>query len=189
MKAAAELARVGRLPVNVRIECDGEEEIGGHSIVDFLRDDERGADAAVIFDSAMPQPDVPAFDLATRGLVYFHVRLRTGGHDLHSGVFGGAALNAVHALMRTLDAVVAVPEELRAGVAPPTEEELASWAALEPGAEVLELRYGLDGKHPRTLDEVGRAFNVTRERIRQIENRSLKKLHALADAITFRDVA
>ena len=54
---------------------------------------------------------------------------------------------------------------------------------------VLELRYGLDGKHPRTLDEVGRAFNVTRERIRQIENQSLKKLRALADANTFRDVA
>ena len=54
---------------------------------------------------------------------------------------------------------------------------------------VLELRYGLDGKHPRTLDEVGRAFNVTRERIRQIENQSLKKLRALADANVFRDVA
>ena len=46
---------------------------------------------------------------------------------------------------------------------------------------VLELRYGLDGEHPRTLDEVGRTFNVTRERIRQIENQSLKKLRALAD--------
>jgi RNA polymerase primary sigma factor len=54
---------------------------------------------------------------------------------------------------------------------------------------VLELRYGLDGKHPRTLDEVGRTFNVTRERIRQIENQCLKKLRALADTNTFRDVA
>ncbi|HWJ33332.1 MAG TPA: sigma-70 family RNA polymerase sigma factor [Gaiellaceae bacterium] len=55
--------------------------------------------------------------------------------------------------------------------------------------QVLELRYGLDGQHPRTLDEVGRTFNVTRERIRQIENQSLKKLRALADAIKLRDVA
>jgi RNA polymerase primary sigma factor len=47
---------------------------------------------------------------------------------------------------------------------------------------VLELRYGLDGEHPRTLDEVGRTFNVRRERIRQIEKRSLKKLRARADA-------
>ena len=55
--------------------------------------------------------------------------------------------------------------------------------------QVLELRYGLDGQHPRTLDEVGRTFNVTRERIRQIENQSLKKLRALADAMKLRDVA
>jgi len=54
---------------------------------------------------------------------------------------------------------------------------------------VLEMRYGLDGQQPRTLDEVGRTFNVTRERIRQIENQSLKKLRALADAQTLRDVA
>ena len=54
---------------------------------------------------------------------------------------------------------------------------------------VLELRYGLDGEHPRTLDEVGRTFNVTRERIRQIENQSLKKLRALAEALSLRDVA
>ena len=54
---------------------------------------------------------------------------------------------------------------------------------------VLELRYGLNGEHPRTLDEVGRAFNVTRERIRQIENQSLKKLRALSDSQKLRDVA
>ncbi len=54
---------------------------------------------------------------------------------------------------------------------------------------VLELRYGLDGEHPRTLDEVGRTFNVTRERIRQIENQSLKKLRALADSHALKDVA
>jgi RNA polymerase primary sigma factor len=54
---------------------------------------------------------------------------------------------------------------------------------------VLEMRYGLDGQQPRTLDEVGRAFNVTRERIRQIEHQGLKKLRALADAQRVRDVA
>jgi RNA polymerase primary sigma factor len=54
---------------------------------------------------------------------------------------------------------------------------------------VLELRYGLDGEQPRTLDEVGRTFNVTRERIRQIENQCLKKLRALADAAKLREVA
>jgi RNA polymerase primary sigma factor len=47
---------------------------------------------------------------------------------------------------------------------------------------VLELRYGLGDRHPRTLDEVGRTFNVTRERIRQIEHHALKKLQALQEA-------
>jgi RNA polymerase primary sigma factor len=54
---------------------------------------------------------------------------------------------------------------------------------------VLELRYGLSGQHPCTLDEVGRTFNVTRERVRQIENQSLKKLQALAETQNLRDVA
>ena len=53
---------------------------------------------------------------------------------------------------------------------------------------VLELRYGLGGERPLTLDEVGRTFNVTRERIRQIENQSLKKLQSLAEAQKLRDV-
>ena len=52
---------------------------------------------------------------------------------------------------------------------------------------VLELRYGLGGEHPRTLDEVGLRFNVTRERIRQIENQSLKKLQSLTEAQKLRD--
>jgi RNA polymerase primary sigma factor len=47
---------------------------------------------------------------------------------------------------------------------------------------VLELRYGLGGQHPRTLDEVGRTVNVTRERIRQIQSQSLKKLEILRAA-------
>ncbi len=137
LKAAELLAQEGALPVNVRVAFDGEEEIGGHSIVDFLAADERGADACLIFDSAMPREDVPSFDLGTRGLIYFHLRLRTGRADLHSGVFGGAALNAAHALVQTLDAVIPTPDELRVGIVAPTEEETRSWEELDPGAEVL----------------------------------------------------
>ena len=142
LKAAQELARDGALPVNLRIACDGEEEIGGHSIVDFLAEDDRGADAAVIFDSSMVARDVPAFNVATRGLCYFHVRCRTGERDLHSGIYGGAALNAIHALTQALDGVLArdnglLPEPLRKGIAPPTDEELAGWRALAPGADEL----------------------------------------------------
>lgn len=137
LKAAELLSRSGELPVNVRLACDGEEETGGQTIVDFLAQDERGADACVIFDAAMPSRGVPAFEIGTRGLVYFHVRVRTGERDLHSGLFGGAALNAVHALMQALAPVVALPDELRAGVIPPTDEERAGWRALQPGSEIL----------------------------------------------------
>jgi RNA polymerase primary sigma factor len=59
----------------------------------------------------------------------------------------------------------------------------------ERDRKVIELRFGLSGAQPCTLEEVGRAFGVTRERIRQIENQCLKKLRALADSNTFRDVA
>jgi acetylornithine deacetylase/succinyl-diaminopimelate desuccinylase-like protein len=139
--AARELAAAGELPVNVRFCCDGEEETGGHSIVEFLEGDERGADAAIIFDSGMIRRDVPAFNIATRGMAYFHVTVRTGEADLHSGVYGGAALNAAHALIRTLDGLVAhdgtLADELRVGRAEPTPEELAGWAELPGGADEL----------------------------------------------------
>nr|MBA3347752.1 M20/M25/M40 family metallo-hydrolase [Actinomycetota bacterium] len=137
LKAAQLLAEVGELPVNLRFACDGEEEIGGHSIVEFLDEDERGADAAVIFDSSMMARGVPAFNIGTRGLCYFHVEVRSGERDLHSGVFGGAAQNALEALNRTLAAVLPgedgrLPEPLRAGLVPPTPAELEGWAALQP---------------------------------------------------------
>jgi acetylornithine deacetylase/succinyl-diaminopimelate desuccinylase-like protein len=141
LAGARELAESGELPVNVRFACDGEEETGGHSIVDFLENDERGAGAAVIFDSGMIRRGRPAFNIATRGLAYFHVTVRTGVRDLHSGLTGGAALNAAHALIRTLDAVIAVDgrlvEPLRKGTQPPTQEELDSWRALPAGADEL----------------------------------------------------
>jgi RNA polymerase primary sigma factor len=52
---------------------------------------------------------------------------------------------------------------------------------------VIEMRFGLSGGQPRTLEEVGRAFGVTRERIRQIENNTLKKLESLPEAQGLRD--
>jgi acetylornithine deacetylase/succinyl-diaminopimelate desuccinylase-like protein len=142
LKAAADLAAAGELPVNVRVTCDAEEETGGHQIVDFLAADERGADAAVIFDSGMTTRGTPEFNVATRGLVYFHLVVRTGTRDLHSGVYGGAALNATHVLCSTLAAVLphdgVLPEPLRAGIAAPTDEELAGWAELVPGVDMLK---------------------------------------------------
>src|SRR5205085_1407538 len=81
------------------------------------------------------------FDVAARGNVYFHLTLRTGERDLHSGLYGGAALNAVHALLQTLSGVLArdgrLPEPLRRGIVPATDEELAGWRELPSGEEEL----------------------------------------------------
>ncbi|MDP9261969.1 MAG: M20/M25/M40 family metallo-hydrolase, partial [Actinomycetota bacterium] len=135
LKAAQKLVEANALPVNLRFACDGEEEIGGHTIVDYLKIDERGANAGIIFDGGMVRMDVPAFALATRGLVAFDVKVTTGERDLHSGMYGGAALNAIHVLMQIFEAVTAgpnglLPEPLRVGIAAPTPEELENWKAL-----------------------------------------------------------
>jgi len=141
LAAARELAQAGELPVNVRFTCDGEEETGGHSIVEYLEQDERGADAAIIFDSGMIQRDLPSFNVATRGVIYWHLTLRTGERDLHSGMYGGAALNAAHAMIKMLNGLVAhdgtLVDELRVGRAEPTAEELAGWEALPAGSSEL----------------------------------------------------
>jgi acetylornithine deacetylase/succinyl-diaminopimelate desuccinylase-like protein len=161
LAAARELAQAGELPVNVRFCCDGEEETGGHSIVEFLEADERGADAAIIFDSGMIRRDVPAFNLATRGMAYFHVTLRTGERDLHSGIYGGAALNAAHALMQTLSAAVSangtLAEPLRRGIAEPTDEELAGWSELPSGDDEL----GEQGARPKDPDAAREFYRRT----------------------------
>jgi acetylornithine deacetylase/succinyl-diaminopimelate desuccinylase-like protein len=142
LRAAQRLVEANALPVNLRFACDGEEEVGGRTIADFVLQDERGADAAVIFDGGMLRRDVPTIELATRGLVGFELTVRTGERDLHSGMYGGVALNAIHALMRSIEAVLAgpdgrLPEPLREGIAPPTAAELEAWSRLPSGAEAL----------------------------------------------------
>ena len=116
LKAAALLAAEGELPVNVRFTCDGEEESGGHSIIDFLEADERGGDACVIFDGKCSRRGKPAFFVATRGIVLLPRAGADREQDLHSGLFGGAAMNASHALLQVLGA--ALPRDgQRAGAA------------------------------------------------------------------------
>jgi acetylornithine deacetylase/succinyl-diaminopimelate desuccinylase-like protein len=142
IEAAGRLAEAGRLPVNVRLAFDGEEEIGGVSIVEWLEQDDRGADAALILDGAMVSRDLPQFYVGVRGMLYFHLAVRTGATDMHSGMFGAVALNATHALMAALSRVLPdpegrVPDELRVGITPPSEEDLAAWAQLPPGAGQL----------------------------------------------------
>jgi acetylornithine deacetylase/succinyl-diaminopimelate desuccinylase-like protein len=141
VEAARQLAVAGELPVNLRFALDSEEEVGGQSVVEWFERDERGADAAILLDGDMVERGVPTFYTALRGLCYFHVRVRTGERDLHSGVFGGAAMNATHALLQSLSAILPrdgrLPEPLRAGISPPTAEELEGWRTLSSGADLL----------------------------------------------------
>jgi len=160
LKAAQKLVESKALPVNLRFACDGEEEIGGTTIVDYLRSADLDAQAGIIFDGGMVKIDLPEIELATRGLIAFDVKVKTGERDLHSGMYGGAALNAIHVLMRCFDAVLAgedglLPEPLRAGITPPTDAELASWSALTPGGEQLSNQ----GARPLYAD-AGRDFYV-----------------------------
>jgi acetylornithine deacetylase/succinyl-diaminopimelate desuccinylase-like protein len=142
LKAAQLLREQNALPVHIRVLSDGEEEIGGHSVVDFLDADERGADACIIFDGGMTRAEQPEFGLATRGLVAFQLKVRTGERDMHSGYYGGAALNAIHVLMQGLSAVTArdglLPDQLRIGRAPLSQAEVDSLKSLPKGWEMID---------------------------------------------------
>lgn len=94
----------------------------------------------------MIRKGLPAFTVATRGIVYFHVTLSAGERDLHSGLYGGAALNAANALVQTLAAVIAadgrLEEPLRKEIIPPTPDELEAWQDLPAGADGLAVQGG-----------------------------------------------
>ncbi|MGH3132153.1 MAG: M20/M25/M40 family metallo-hydrolase [Gaiellaceae bacterium] len=156
VEAARQLAADGELLVNLRFAFDSEEEVGGQSVVEWVAADERGADAAILLDGDTVRKGIPTFYTALRGLCYFHVRVRTGVRDLHSGHYGGAAMNAMHALMRTLSAVLPVdgrlPEPLRRGIEPPTAEEVDSWRVL-PGGVAALADVGAKGADAKAAEE------------------------------------
>ncbi|HZJ52363.1 MAG TPA: M20/M25/M40 family metallo-hydrolase [Actinomycetota bacterium] len=152
LHVACNLSRDGELPVNVRVVVEGEEEAGGATVEAWFKDDERGADAAIVFDSGMVDQDTPAITVSVRGIVSVQVRVRTARRNLHSGMYGGSVLNAVHVLQTMLVGALPnpsgrLPEELREGAVPPSDEEIASWDALPPGEVVLSEAGG------RPLDE------------------------------------
>jgi acetylornithine deacetylase/succinyl-diaminopimelate desuccinylase-like protein len=157
VEAVRQLAAEGALPVNVRFAFDGEEEVGGDSIVEWVDQDGGAADAAMILDGAMIRRGQPGFMVGVRGMVYLHLRVRTGATDMHSGMFGAAALNATHALMTALASVLPradgrLPDELRVGATPPTPAELEAWAELPSGAELLA-QHGAAPIAPGAADE------------------------------------
>ncbi|HMJ36356.1 MAG TPA: M20/M25/M40 family metallo-hydrolase [Baekduia sp.] len=142
LHAACELHRAGALPVHVRVLVEGEEEIGSTGAARWLRDDRRGADCAIVFDAGMADEATPALTVSLRGVVRLQVAVRSAARDLHSGIYGGSVVNALHVLHAMLATVLPGPdgtlrEELRAGIEPPHPAEPASWARLAPGDALL----------------------------------------------------
>jgi len=142
LHAATELAKAGELPVNVRVAVEGEEEAGGASIAAWLAADERGADAAIVYDSGMASAELPAITVGLRGVVLLTFDVRAATRDLHSGMYGGSALNSLHATNLALaqvipDAQGRVRDELRVGIAPVADAERESWKALPSGDDAL----------------------------------------------------
>jgi acetylornithine deacetylase/succinyl-diaminopimelate desuccinylase-like protein len=127
----------GNLPVRVTALIEGEEEVGSANLDAFLEAnrEELRADIAVVSDTNMWNFETPAVTTRLRGLVYVEVRLRAASRDLHSGMFGGSALNPINALTRVLGALheadgrVAVPG-FYDGIADISPAQAKEWAAL-----------------------------------------------------------
>jgi acetylornithine deacetylase/succinyl-diaminopimelate desuccinylase-like protein len=149
----------GELPANLTIFLEGEEESGSPSLVPFLQEhaDELRADLALICDTGLFADRVPAIVTQLRGMLQEEVTVRGASRDLHSGLYGGAAMNPIRVLAEVLaglhddsgrvtvpgfyDGVPELPEELR-----------AAWAALEFDHEAFLGAVGL--RHP--AGEAGR---------------------------------
>lgn len=139
--AVQRLAAEGRLPVHVTFLIDGEEETSGVTAIDWVNALDAPHDVGVIWDGGMLSRGRPSVETGVRGLCYRKVTVTTGSLDGHSGLYGGAALNAAHALMRVLAAVQPVdgklPEPLRAGIGPVSAAERAAWEQMPSGERML----------------------------------------------------
>ena len=100
----AHLAVRKKLPVNVIVVAEGEEEIGSEHLAGFVEEKKEmlKADAVVISDSAMFAPAQPSILSSLRGLAYFEIHVQGPSGDLHSGSYGGAVVNPAMALARIL---------------------------------------------------------------------------------------
>jgi acetylornithine deacetylase/succinyl-diaminopimelate desuccinylase-like protein len=125
------------LPVNIRYLIEGEEETGSHGLTDLLvREPERTrADAVLVTDVNMVAPGRPSVDAALRGIVHAEIHVRTLKADLHSGLYGGAAPNAIETLWHLLERLKGEDGRIRIPgfydrVRRPSAKELKAWRAL-----------------------------------------------------------
>jgi acetylornithine deacetylase/succinyl-diaminopimelate desuccinylase-like protein len=138
VKAAEGYLRTeGRLPINLKFLIEGEEEVGGEHIEQYVAKNAKRlkADAAVICDTEMFAPELPTITTGLRGLVYTEVEARGAGHDLHSGMYGGAAPNPFQALAEIIAAFKGPDGGIRLPgfykrVKRPSKKELEAWKRL-----------------------------------------------------------
>jgi acetylornithine deacetylase/succinyl-diaminopimelate desuccinylase-like protein len=127
----------GKLPVNGKFLVEGEEETGGEHIEEYVksRPPRLSADAAVICDTEMFAPELPTICVGLRGMVYCELAVQGADHDLHSGVYGGAAPNPLQAVAEIVCALKDRDGRIRIPgfydrVVPPSQKERDAWARL-----------------------------------------------------------
>ncbi len=139
----------GTLPLNIKCIIEGEEEVGSESLEPFLEENKEmlAADVAVISDTSMVKKGWPSITYGLRGIAYFQIDLRGSEQDLHSGIFGGAVKNPIHALtdiieqLKDKDGHVTIPG-FYDHVVEVTEEERTAMTELPFDEEVFRQEVG-----------------------------------------------
>lgn len=150
----AHIKQNGRLPVNIKLILEGEEEVGSVNLDNFVKanTEKLKADVVVISDSAMFARGVPSICYGLRGLVYFQIDVRGSNTDLHSGVFGGALANPATVLaqmlaqMKERNGTVKIPG-FYDDVVPLQEEERQAWATLPFNEKQYRKDFGIPKVH------------------------------------------
>ncbi|HEY1453949.1 MAG TPA: M20/M25/M40 family metallo-hydrolase [Roseiarcus sp.] len=160
LEACRAFSQFGGPPCHVTVLFEGEEETGSPSLAAFLADNakELKADIALVCDTGMWDRSTPAITMSLRGIVGEEVVLTGANRDLHSGIYGGLAINPIHVLSRILGALhddtgaVALPG-FYDGVEEVPQEILDQWNALNFDAAAFLRDVGLTtpaGERDRT---------------------------------------
>src|SRR5580658_1695085 len=131
------LSATGTLPVNLKFLIEGEEEVGGESVAKYVAENpaKLKADVALVSDTELFAEGLPTLCVGLRGLIYTEIEARGPSRDLHSGLYGGAAPNAVFGLIELLSkmkdakGLIRIPG-MYEDVEPPAPEEKQSWTSL-----------------------------------------------------------
>ena len=138
VKAVEALRAVnGTLPVNLKFLIEGEEEVGGESVAKYVAEnaEKLKADVALVSDTSLYAEGIPTLCIGLRGLIYTEIQAQGPARDLHSGLYGGAAPNAVFGLIELLSKMkdqngrIMIPG-MYGDVVAPAAAEKQSWTTL-----------------------------------------------------------